>query len=113
MPVHDREGIRGPADVALVVGVVAGLVVIAVDGDPEREQTFPVVVAGAQDHARGAGVGAYELDLVDRRAHRLAVLRAQAGTVALRERLGFRARALAVSAAVRAAQPSRPGHGVR
>src|SRR5580765_6836012 len=46
-----------------------------------------VVVTSPEHDAGGAGIRADELDLVDLRLNRLAVLGAQAGAVALRERL--------------------------
>src|SRR5438552_7559902 len=102
-PIDDRERVGAAAKVAFVVrvvlvgGAVTGLVVIGVDGDPHRQQAIAIVVAGSQHRARRARVRANELDLVDLRADRLAVLGAQAGTAPVRERLRFGARsALAV-----------------
>src|SRR6478736_4447330 len=65
--VRDRERVGGAAQVAVVVGVVAGLIVVGVDGDPHRQQAVAVVVADAEHAARRARVGAHELDLIDGR----------------------------------------------
>src|SRR5580765_4781249 len=70
-----------------VVGVIAGLVVIAVHGDPHRQQAVTVVVANPEHTARGVRVRPQEIDLVDGRMDRLAILRAEARAAAVRERL--------------------------